>query len=223
MNEHLAETTGSRDQAATLRIMVSSPKGRKGGRWTAALSGSDSARSVPWTVPHRVLVVVGGAPGVGATTVARNLAAGAAARGIRAKYIGPGGGTSLRAGLPLGRVVPLRAGLPLGRGVADYYLLDPGASRDAEGLADYLVVVASPDPEAVKGAYLALKRVRASEPELPAGLIVNRARSPEEGAALAERVASAARAFIRGSTTEVLGWILDDEEVSGTRPGGARS
>ena len=69
------------------------------------------------------------------------------------------------------------------------------------------MLVTAPDAGAVTGAYAALKRFRTSDPGLPAGLVVNRISSPGEGAALAERIASAARAFLGGPELEILGWV----------------
>ncbi len=188
-----------RDQAQTLRMMVSSSAfiapSPAPAKEDAPTPERDSEPGTPWTVPHRIIVVAGGRASVGTTTVARNLAASAALGGIRALYVEPDGTTAPR-------------------GVTDFYLLDAGVSSDFEGLADYIVLVTTPDAEAVRGAYLALKRLRHSDPDLAAGLVVNRAGSPEEGAALGERIASAARAFIRGPELDVLGWVLDDAEAS---------
>lgn len=186
-------TRGGRDQAETLRIMVSSS------RPGAPARSSASAPERPWVIPHRLIVVTGGRAGVGTTTIARNLAAGATHRGIRALYVGPD------------------AGAAPSPGKADYYLMDAGASADLEGLADYLVLVTTPDAEAVKGVYLALKRFRESDPGLTAGIVVNRAGAPEEGVTLGERIASAARAFIRGSELDVLGWVLEDRHSAAAK------
>jgi len=175
------------DQAETLRLLAGPPKG------SAGAMGSEPPKV--WIIPHRLVVVVGGRTGAGATTLAVNLVHEAAHRGLRAAC--------------LGSEVTRGSSPP----AADYYVLDAGTSADFDGIADFLVLVAAPDPEAVKGVYLALKRFRRSDPELPAGIVVNRAFSPAEGAAVAERVASAAAAFIPGPAPEVLGWVLDDPEL----------
>ncbi len=176
------------DQAKTLRIMVSS----SGSYEPPEPSERASSIASRWVIPHRVIVVVGGCRGAGATTVARNLAAGAVQRGVRAVYVEP----SAEAAPVLGS--------------ADYYLLDGGASAEFAGIADYLVLVASPDAAAVKGVYIALKRFRRADPDLEAGIVVNRVSAPEEGSTLAERIAAAARAFIGGPGLEVLGWAIED-------------
>lgn len=183
MEEHL-------DQARTLRLLVSSRTAVRSPR-----RGSSSP-ATPWVVPHRVLVVAGGRPGAGATTVARNLASAAAAHGVRALHVEP---DAAPAAAP---------------GGVDYFLVDPVEPSDAEGLADYLVLVATPDEEGVRGVYVALKRFRSSTPELPAGVIVNRVACPGNGATLGARIASAAQAFICGPDVDVLGWILEDAEAA---------
>lgn len=209
-----AHDAGPDDQARTLRIMVSSSRrarlagivreieareADKERRETRVLSAFLTKRpSGPadiWTAPHRLVVVAGGRPGAGATTLARNLASEVSIRGIRAEYVAHGVGRAIEPG------------------GADYYLVDSEGSGDFVGLADYLVLVAAPDAEAVRGAYSALKRFRTSDPDLPAGLVVNCVASPGEGAALAERIASAARALLGGPGVEVLGWVLEDAEV----------
>ncbi|MHC4202806.1 MAG: P-loop NTPase family protein, partial [Planctomycetota bacterium] len=168
-----------RDQAETLRMMVSSPDVR------ADASERDSGSETPWVVPHRLIVVAGGRPGVGATTITRNLAAGAAHRGVRARYVEPPRalvGTSpdrWQAGTSSGAARP--TGSRRGRKAMtrpDFYLLDAGTSVELDGLADYLVLVTSPDAASVKGIYLVLKRFRRSDPDLAAGLVVNRVATP---------------------------------------------
>ncbi len=178
------------DQARTLRLLVSSPAGARPEK------SRRSSPATPWVVPHKVLVVVGGRRGAGATTVTRNLASAAIAQGVRAQHADLDG-----------------AGLSALRSV-DYFLVDPAEPSDAEGLADYLVLVATPDEAGVRGAYLALKRFREASPELPAGVIVNRVACPGNGATLAARMASAAQAFICGPDIDVLGWILEDAEAA---------
>ena len=177
------------DQARTLRLLVSSHAGR-------SARGEKLSPATPWVVPHKVLVVVGGRPGAGATTVTRNLAAAATAHGIRTLHMEPNA---------VGRAT---------RGTVDYFLVDPEEPSDAEGLADYLVLVATPDEEGVRGVYVALKRFRLATPDLPAGVIVNHVACPGNGATLGARIASAAQAFICGPDVDVLGWILEDAEVA---------
>ena len=183
MEEHL-------DQARTLRLLVASPDAARPSR------EERSSPVTPWVVPHKVLVVVGGRPGAGATTVARNLASAAVAHGIRVRHVEPDA-----------------AAVPA-RGAVDYFLVDPSEPSDAEGLADYLVLVATPDEDGVRGVYVALKRFRSATPELPAGVIVNRVGCPGDGATLGARIASAAQAFICGPDVDALGWILEDAEAA---------
>jgi hypothetical protein len=189
-----------RDQANTLRILASERRPRGFLRETSRVEPPERERRDPrpdeiWTVPQRVIVVTGGSPGSGATTVARCLAAEARRRAIRAVLLEPGGDEEAAPG------------------GAEFYLLDGGVSPALDGLADYLVLVATPDAEAVTGVYSALKRCRRSDPGIPAGLVVNRARSAAEGAALAERVATVSRAFLGGPGLEVLGSIPEDPEA----------
>jgi MinD-like ATPase involved in chromosome partitioning or flagellar assembly len=180
------------DQARTLRLLMS-------GKKSSAEEAKESEPAAVWTIPHRVVVVAGGARGAGVSTVASNLAAEAAHRGVKTMCIGP----AIGAKEP--RVRP------------DYYLLDAGSSADFEGIADFLVLVTTPQKRSVTGAYIALKRFRRSDPDLPVGIVVNRAASPEAGATLAERIASAAQSFIPGPRPEVLGWVLADAKVANAR------
>jgi MinD-like ATPase involved in chromosome partitioning or flagellar assembly len=178
------------DQARTLRMMVSEMAARNA-------KARDESESAPaWTIPHKVVVVCGGVRGVGASTIAANLVAEAANRGIRTVRVGPALTHRKQKQRP------------------DFFVLDAGTSADFEGIADFLVLVTTSCREAIAGAYLSLKSFRRSDPELPAGVVVNRARSPEEGAALGERIASAASSFLHGPRVEVLGWVLEDPQVA---------
>ncbi len=172
------------DHATTLRILVqpkSSP--RQGGR--------ESDMKIV-TFPHRVIEVAGGSPGAGATTLARNLAAEAARCGISAVELDAASAHRL-----------------IDRD-ADFYFLSIGSSTVYAGLADYLLLVTTPGAASVAGACLVLRRHRSADPDLPAGLVVNRAASPGEGAATAERIASVALGLVPGPELKVLGWVLDD-------------
>lgn len=183
-------------------------------------------------LPWRVVAVIGGSPGAGATTLAANLAAEASLRGVRAVW---GHEKDLFVS-PASRAFAA----PKGRGPADYVLLDPAPGSEAEDLADYVVLVvapqrslcrgaeqegAAPGVSAAGGGSLAgplglLGRTLARDPWRPVGLVVNRAAGHAEGAALAGRFATLARAFL-GGEIEVLGWILEDPEVRRAKALGA--
>jgi len=180
------------DQAATLRMVMSGMKEPE--------KEKPESEATVWTIPHKVVVVAGGKRGAGCSTITANLVAEAAHRGIRA----------IRVGAEI-----LRAALPEKK--PDYYLLDAGAGVDFEGIADFLVLVATPERDAITGAYVALKRFRKSDPELSTGIVMNRVRTPGEGAALGERIASAATSLLGGPRVEVLGWVLEDLEVARAR------
>jgi hypothetical protein len=178
------------DQAATLRLLMSTTANHP-----VTASGSEPA--AVWTIPHKVIVVAGGRRRAGCSTLAMNLVAEAAHRGIRTVRVGPDVGAQEQPAVK-----------------PDFYILDAGASADFEGIADFLVVVARSDREGITGAYLALKRFRRSDPELPAGVVVNAVAHPAEGAEIANRIASAASSFLHGPQVEALGWVLDDPTVA---------
>lgn len=183
------------DQAETLRILVSS----------CDLTGKreSSTAGAPWIIPHKLIVVAGGLEAVGATTIARNLAHGANLNGIRTEYVRPG---------PTDKTVP---------GIADYYVVDAGSTSETLSLADYIVLITTPEDESVKQVYSMLKRLRRTDPDTPVGLIVNNASKAGEGVILAERIASVAKTFIRGKELEVLGWInrfVDSDNAENAEP-----
>lgn len=192
-------------------------------------------------LPWRVVAVIGGSPGAGATTLAANLAAEASLRGVRAVwghekdlFVSPAS-RAFEAGCASTHSVA-----PKGRGPADYVLLDPAPGSEAEDLADYVVLVVAPQRSLCRGVeqegvapgvsaagggpfagpFGLLGRTLARDPWRPVGLVVNRAAGHAEGAALAGRFATLARAFL-GGEIEVLGWILEDPEVRRAKALGA--
>jgi flagellar biosynthesis protein FlhG len=99
----------------------------------------------------------------------------------------------------------------------DFLLFDTAtgigdAVLDVIGLADYVLVVTSYDPAAVVDAYAVIKLVSAANRTKPIGVVVNSARSAEEGGLVFRQISLAADKFL-GRTLRYDGHVLEDHEV----------
>jgi flagellar biosynthesis protein FlhG len=83
---------------------------------------------------------------------------------------------------------------------------------DVIGLADYVLVVTSYDPAAVVDAYAVIKLVSAANAAQPIGVVVNSARSAEEGGLVFRQISLAADRFL-GRTLRYDGHVLEDRHV----------
>ena len=106
-------STGPDDQAKTLRILVSSSRAKRVSEIIREIEAEEERRDTRvlsafltrrgseapdiLTMPHRLIVVAGGRPGAGSTTIARNLAAEAVSRGLKVEYLGPAVAQALNA------------------------------------------------------------------------------------------------------------------------------
>lgn len=103
-------------------------------------------------------------------------------------------------------------------GTADIILLDTGAGISKSVLnfvlaADEIVVVTTPEPTALTDAYAIIKIIVRRRPGAHLKLITNRALTPKDGQAAADRLATASERFL-GAKLEFLGPVMDDEAVS---------
>jgi flagellar biosynthesis protein FlhG len=99
----------------------------------------------------------------------------------------------------------------------DFLLVDTAtgiadAVLDVIGLADYVLVVTSYDPAAVVDAYAVIKLVSAANAAKPIGVVVNSARSAEEGGLVFRQISLAADRFL-GRTLRYDGHVLEDRQV----------
>lgn len=99
----------------------------------------------------------------------------------------------------------------------DFLLMDTAtgiadAVLDVIGLADYVLVVTSYDPAAVVDAYAVIKLVSAANATQPIGVVVNSARSAEEGGLVFRQISLAADKFL-GRSLRYDGHVLEDRRV----------
>jgi flagellar biosynthesis protein FlhG len=99
----------------------------------------------------------------------------------------------------------------------DLMLIDTcsGVSRSVTNLimaANEAILVTTPEPPAITDAYALVKVLARAGHVLPIRLLVNRARSAEEGAAVAEKMVFAAKRFL-GYELQGLGNVREDDMV----------
>lgn len=79
--------------------------------------------------------------------------------------------------------------------------------------ADEVMVVTTPEPTAITDAYATIKTIVRTRSHGRLGVVVNMARSKQEAARVADRIASVARQFL-GIEVDRLGYVLADENVA---------
>lgn len=75
-----------------------------------------------------------------------------------------------------------------------------------------LLLVTNPEVTALSDAYALFKRARGVNPDLRAGLVINRCRDAEAAQNAWERFRSASSRFL-GAAPELVGWVPADDEV----------
>ncbi len=100
---------------------------------------------------------------------------------------------------------------------ADVILIDTGAGIGPNVLsftraADHVLVVTTPEPTAITDAYAVIKVVTRESTGRPISLLVNQARSPNEGRVVYERIAKVARQFL-DATVHDAGHVMSDDHV----------
>lgn len=99
----------------------------------------------------------------------------------------------------------------------DLILIDTGAGISSK-VTDFVLssdrtfVVATPEPTSIADAYAMVKVVTNERPDLPVGLIVNRAKSPREAHELHAKFEEIAQKFL-GLSVERVGHVAEDIEV----------
>lgn len=88
-----------------------------------------------------------------------------------------------------------------------------GAIRTATISADRLVVVATPEPAALTGAYALMKIAHLRTPEIPIDVLVNRCQSDAEGAAAFDKLAFACDRFLNREIRH-LGTVAEDVSLA---------
>jgi flagellar biosynthesis protein FlhG len=97
--------------------------------------------------------------------------------------------------------------------VADSGLGLDGAVRTATISADRLIVVATPEPAALTGAYTLMKIAHLRTPELPIDVLVNRCASDAEGRCAFDKLAAACDRFLSRDIT-LIGTIAEDATLA---------
>lgn len=88
-----------------------------------------------------------------------------------------------------------------------------GAIRTATISADRLVVVATPEPAALTGAYALMKIAHLRTPEIPIDVLVNRCQSEAEGATAFDKLAFACDRFLNREIRH-LGTVAEDVSLA---------
>ena len=88
-----------------------------------------------------------------------------------------------------------------------------GAIRTATISADRLVVVATPEPAALTGAYTLMKLAHLRTPKIPIDVIVNRCQSDIEGTAAFDKLAEACGRFLERQIHH-LGTVAEDASLA---------
>jgi len=143
-------------------------------------------------------VIISGAPGV--------------------KFIAGGSGMRELADLDDERRTCFLSGLKRLESFTDVVLIDTGAGLSSNVMsfvtaADEVLIVTTPEPTAMADAYGIIKTLAQETDTFPqVGIVVNRVRTPEEGAAVAGRIFKVAKQFLEVSV-QYVGYVLDDPSV----------
>jgi flagellar biosynthesis protein FlhG len=143
-------------------------------------------------------VIIAGAPGV--------------------KFIAGGSGMRELADIDEDRRNAFLAGLKRLEAYTDVVLIDTGAGLSSNVMgfvtaADEVLVVTTPEPTAMADAYGIVKTLAAETDPFPrVGLVVNRVRTPEEGALVAGRIFKVSKQFLEVGV-QYVGYVLDDPNV----------
>jgi flagellar biosynthesis protein FlhG len=88
-----------------------------------------------------------------------------------------------------------------------------GAVRTATLSADRLIVVATPEPAALNGAYTLMKLAHLRTPRLPIDVLVNRCASAAEGNAAFDKLATACDRFL-SRQIHLMGTIVEEASLA---------
>jgi flagellar biosynthesis protein FlhG len=170
--------------------------------------GSDQAdglRRLMANSPGRLLAFVGGAPGVGVSSITMNIAAALARLGQDVRLHDERGDAPQAYARSQGRLVLVDARLD-GEG-----LLSPLAAR-----ADDVVVLLRPQVEAITAAYACIKRLQQAHALQRMRVLVNHAMDEGDAARILANLASVARGYL-GLALEPAGCIREDVQLAQAR------
>jgi len=88
-----------------------------------------------------------------------------------------------------------------------------GAIRSATISADRLIVVATPEPAALTGAYALMKVAHLKSPTIPIDVLVNRCQSDAEGVAAFDKLSTACSQFLDREIRHI-GTIVEDASLT---------
>jgi flagellar biosynthesis protein FlhG len=166
---------------------------------------ADGLRRLMANSPGRLLAFVGGAPGVGVSSVTMNLAAALARLGQDVQVIDERGDAPPGYARLQGRLVLVDARLD-GEG-----LLSPLAAQ-----ADELVVVLRPQVEAITAAYACIKRLQHAHALQRMRVLVNHAAGANDASRILANLASVAKSYL-ALALEPAGCIREDVQLAQAR------
>ncbi|WP_411881077.1 MinD/ParA family protein [Polaromonas sp. YR568] len=172
---------------------------------TPVTDQADGLRRLMANSPGRLLAFVGGAPGVGVSSVAMNLAAALGRLGQDVRLLDERDHASEPYVRSRGRLVLVDARLDAdGR-------LSPLAAQ-----ADELVVVLRPQVETITAAYACIKRLQQAHSLARMRVLVNRAANANDAGRILANLASVAKSYLTLSL-EPAGCIRDDVQLAQAR------
>jgi flagellar biosynthesis protein FlhG len=166
---------------------------------------ADGLRRLMANSPGRLLAFVGGAPGVGVSSVTMNIAAALARLGQDVQVIDERGGVPVAYARLQGRLVLVDARLD-GEG-----LLSPLAAQ-----ADELVVVLRPQVEAITAAYACIKRLQQAHSLKRMRVLVNHAAGESDAGRILANLASVAKSYLALALAPA-GCIREDLQLAQAR------
>jgi flagellar biosynthesis protein FlhG len=172
---------------------------------TTVTDQADGLRRLMANSPGRLLAFVGGAPGVGVSSVTMNLAAALGRLGHDVRVFDESGDTPSPYLRRQGQLVLVDARLD-GEG-----MLSPLAAR-----ADELVVVLRPQVEAITAAYACIKRLQQAHSLRRMRVLVNHAANAGDSGRILANLASVARSYL-ALALEPAGCIREDEQLAQAR------
>lgn len=172
---------------------------------TTVTDQADGLRRLMANSPGRLLAFVGGAPGVGASSVAMNLAAALGRLGQDVRVLDERGDVPSPYVRRQGQLVLVDARLDAGG------MLSPLAAQ-----ADELVVVLRPQVDTITAAYACIKRLHQAHAPRRVRVLVNRAANAGEGGRILVNLAAVAKSYL-ALALEPAGCIREDEQLAQAR------
>jgi flagellar biosynthesis protein FlhG len=172
---------------------------------TTVTDQADGLRRLMANSPGRLLAFVGGAPGMGVSSVTMNLASALGRLGQDVRVLDECGDLPSTYVRRQGQLVLVDVRLD-GEG-----MLSPLAAQ-----ADDLVVVLRPQVEAITAAYACIKRLQQAHSLRRMRVLVNHAANAGDGARILANLTSVARSYL-ALALEPAGCIREDEQLAQAR------